>query len=188
MLTKTVFYHQAIGFCAVLLMAGCGQSNPDSSRGPEPGSTAPASSDPDDVHITADDVERPENYAAAVDRIKAYRDTIRDEIAAGRPGKAHRPLDEANYVLEWLPEIVQESGIAKEHWETINLAAQTVRESFDQIHTRIDGQQEPDFEAVAADVQQAIETLESAVAAGQPAVSPDEDESGEAPETSGEAS
>lgn len=166
----------AAGWCVCLLMAiGCSPSGASSSEDQHSDGPTAAAHDPDDAHITADDVERPEDYASAVDRIKAYRDTIRDEIAAGRPSKAHRPLDEANYVLEWLPEIVQESGIAKEHWEAINLATQTIRTSFDQVHARIDNQEEPDFQTIADDVEQALGTLEAAVPANTPAETSGED-------------
>ncbi len=185
MFTDSIKGYRVAGCCVLLLVAGCGQSDTESSGEQDFDVTAAAAHDSDDVHITADDVERPKNYAAAVDRIKAYRNTIRDEIAAGRPSKAHRPLDEASYVLEWLPEIVQESGIAKEHWEQINVSAQTIRESFDQVHARIDNQQEPEFQAIGADVQQAIGALEAAMAAGTPAKSLDENESGSKQDTPG---
>jgi uncharacterized protein YqeY len=150
-----------VAICIIPFLAGCGTdgSQPAPSAASDAQQAAPAH-DPDDVPITEADVERPANYAAAVARIRSYRDTIRDEVAAGRPTKAHRPLDELDIVLNWLPEIARDSNVPKENWESINTTAQQLRELMGKVHAQIDAGEKPDYEAVASDVEQAIEHLE----------------------------
>jgi len=55
-------------------------------------------------------------------------DTIRDEIAAGRPAKAHRALDELDIVLNWLPGVARDGGVLvragqKERHKAVMMAA-----------------------------------------------------------------
>lgn len=119
-----------------------------------------AAHNPDDVPITEADVKLPASYAAALPRIAAYRDTIRGAIEAGTPGKAHRSLDELDIVLNKLPSIAKQSGIPNEQWETVNTAAQELRKLFNQVHSAIDENREPDYQAVAEPIEGAIEKLE----------------------------
>jgi hypothetical protein len=156
--------NRAAAYMLVPLVAfaifGCGDSASDEAAQPlATTERSPEHHAADEVHITADDVVRPPDYAAGVERIIDYRDTIRDEIAGGRPSKAHRPLDEATFVLEWMPELARDSGVAKEHWEPVNLSAQEIRTLLDQIHEQIDNGEQPDFDSIAVGIQQAIDTL-----------------------------
>lgn len=154
------------------LLAGCGDG---AAPAPAGSAGAPQDSgmhDPDDAHVTAQEVERPKDFAAAVARIEQYRDRIRDEIAAGRPAKVHRPLDEAVFVLRWLPEIARDSGIARSHWEEVNTLAQEIEAALDRVHARIDAQQDPDFASVAAEVQRAIDRLKAIAAQHTPGAQP----------------
>lgn len=141
-------------------LAGCGGSAPTDappSNPSKPAATAPA--DPDDVPITEADVARPQDYADAVRRIEGFRDTIRDEIAAGRPTKAHRALDELDIVLNWLPGVARDSAVPKERWEDVNTTAQEIRGLFNKAHSRIDAKQEPDYGSVSEDIDRAIDKL-----------------------------
>ena len=133
-----------------LLLVGCSKA-----EAPK----APAA-DPDDVAITEADVKLPANYAEAVSQIKGYRDTIRAAIEAGTPSRAHRSLDELDIVLNKLPSIAKDSGIPNDQWETINTAAQELRNSFNELHSAIDAKREPDYKAVAEPIDQAIAKLE----------------------------
>lgn len=136
----------------VVALIGCGKPEP-------PKAQAPAN-DPDDVPITEADVKMPVSYAEAVPRIKSYRDTIRGAIEAGTPDKAHRSLDELDIVLNKLPSIAKDSGVPKEQWEAVNTSAQELRNLFDQVHSAIDENREPDYKAVAEPIEQAIAKLE----------------------------
>lgn len=144
---------------ALALLPGCRKDQPAApdSASPKGGTVH----DPDDVPITGADVDKPADYEAAVARIESYRDTIRDEIAAGRPSKSHRALDEADIVLNWLPEIARDSGVPRDQWETVNTTAQTVRELLNRVHANIDAGQEPDYAAVSEDLDQAIAELKA---------------------------
>jgi hypothetical protein len=133
-----------------VVLVGCGKSEVP---------PAPAH-DPDDVSITEADVTMPASYADAVPRIKSYRDTIRAAIDEGTPSKAHRSLDELDIVLNKLPSIAKESGIPREQWETINVTARELRDSFNQLHAAIDEKRAPDYSAVAESIEGAIGKLE----------------------------
>lgn len=146
------------GLAAVIGVVGCGQTQQGQ---PDANKPAAAAHDPDDVPITEADVKMPADYTAAIPQIKSYRDTIQQAVEAGNPSKAHRPLDELDIVLNKLPAIAKKSGIAKEHWETINTSAQELRNLFNQVHSAIDEKREPDYQAVAQPIDEAISRLEA---------------------------
>jgi hypothetical protein len=157
-------------------LSGCGGPPPDKAPAPSPavrGSTPAASTpktspDPNDQPITEADVARPKDFADAVARIKAYRDSIRDDIAAGRPTKAHRALDELDIVLNWLPGIARDGGVPKQHWEEVNTTAQRIQELFNKVHGQIDAKEKPDYDAIAGDVDTAIGRLAAIPAKSEP--------------------
>ena len=164
-----------------LCLSGCGQSAPES---PKPALSAPIASttpapkaapdpDPDDVPIKAADVAKPKNYADALSRIEGYRNTIRDEIGAGRPTKAHRGLDELDIVLNQLPSIARDSGVPKELWEKVNTTAKAIQDLFNQVHSRIDDKKEPEYGSVSTAIDKAISDLKAITAAPQ---NPDSEE------------
>ncbi|MBI3463275.1 MAG: hypothetical protein HY000_09480 [Planctomycetes bacterium] len=144
-----------------LPFTGCGGQPETQEAPPTANDTAAPGVDPDDVPITEADVKLPANYAEAIPQIKSYRDTIKSAVEAGTPSKAHRPLDELDIVLNKLPTIAKDSGIAKEHWETINTSAQELRNLFNQVHSAIDEKREPDYKAVAQPIDEQIGRLES---------------------------
>ncbi len=113
-------------------------------------------------------MSRPKDYAEALARIEGYRNTIRDEIAAGRPTKAHRGLDELDIVLKWLPAIARDAGVPKEHWEKVNLTAKAIQDLFNQVHSRIDDKKEPDYGSVSAKIDAEIGELKKIPATAKP--------------------
>src|SRR5215218_6887756 len=164
---------------ALSLLGGCGGSPPETTPASSPpagtvappGEAAKALADPDDKPITEADVARPKDYADAVARLKGYRDSIRADITAGRPTKAHRALDEQDIVLNWLPAIARDGGVPKDRWEEVNTTAQRVQELFNKVHGQIDAKQTPDYTAIAEDVDKAIGRLEAVPAQGADAKS-----------------
>ncbi len=175
-MTRVCNYVRTMTVYAVLaclpLGSGCGDGGVPGPAGPAGAPPASGTAGGDEDHVTADQVERPKDFAAAVARIEQYRDRIREEIAAGRPAQAHRPLDEAVFVLQWLPEIARDGGIAKTHWEEINTLAQAIEAALDRVHARIDAQQDPDFASVADEVQRAIDRLKAIAAQHTPGAQP----------------
>lgn len=136
--------------------------------------------DPHDVPITEDQKtelrEQAAEFANAVTMIKQFRDEIQQETAGGipeNPFKAHQALDKADLVLQWLSEIARDSGVAKEHWETVNTSANDLRTLFEQVHQNIDDKQDPDFAAVAGEIDQKLAALEE-IATAQPSDSASE--------------
>ncbi len=76
------------------------------------------------------------------------------------PFKAHRALDELDKVLEWLPEIASQSGVAKDNWETVTTNSQELRELFNKVHNNLDNKQPPDYAAVASGIGERITKLD----------------------------
>ena len=152
-----------------LFLVGCGDTNKSEPKN-KTGKTdrqvhAPA--DPHDVPITEADVKMPSDYNEAVERIKQYRDTIKDKIAAGKPAEAHRALDELDIVLNKLMPITEESRIPESQWRDINLAGKEIRGRFNKIHEAIDAKQAPDYSTHETEIDTAIRTLEMSKTAGQ---------------------
>jgi uncharacterized protein YqeY len=168
----------ALLFCALIgfaLIAGCGKTEPAKSTPQGTGDKAVVhdhgdgagahAHDPHDVAITEADVKKPADFKDAVERIKSYRDAIERDTATATPGLAHRPLDELDIVLKWLPGIARDSNVPKSQWETINTTSQELQTLFSKVHTNIDEKKNPDFPSVAQAVKDDIDKLEKAAEA-----------------------
>ena len=147
----------------LVFVVGCGPSQDTDSVTEKTKETADAHADPHDVPLTEREIDKlredTANWTAAVEHISKYRDTIKMETTSGTPAHAHRALDFLDYVLQWLPEIAQKSNVPKDHWQTIGENSQTLRDAFDTIHTHIDNGTSPSYEAVAAEIDAAVESL-----------------------------
>ena len=151
------------------VFSGCGKTDQQATGG---GDTSVAEGEgdynPHDVPITEEQKtelrEQTAQFADAVAALKQFRNEVEQETAAGipeNPYKAHQALDRADLVLQWLPEIARNSGIAKEHWEAVNTSANELRTLFEQVHQNIDNKQDPNFAAVADAIDQKIAGLEA---------------------------
>ncbi len=124
--------------------------------------------DPHDKPITEEQKqqlrEETATLADAVAKVKELRDAVKRETLSGIPEdpfEAHQALDKADIVTQWLPKIAQDSGVAKEHWETITPAANELRELFDTVHLNIDNKVDPDFASVEQQMDARIAELEA---------------------------
>jgi hypothetical protein len=165
-----------IVFAIMLMMTvcfttGCGQNTPkEGAKANDGGKTAEAGKkeyNPHDVPITEEQKAQLKEDAAtmkgAVAKIKDFRNATEAETKDGipeNPYKAHQALDQADLVLQWLPQIARDSGVAKEHWEEINTTANDLRTLFEKVHQNIDNQKLPDFASVAAAIDRKIARLE----------------------------
>ncbi len=153
-------------------MIGCGPqdpagSDPDAAQSDE-GDNQAGQIDPHDVPITEEQEQQlrkeTATLAGAVAKIKEFRDTVERETQDGipeNPFDAHQALDKADIIVQWLPQIARDSGVAKEHWETVNIAANELRESFDKVHQNIDDKVDPDFASVKQQMDAKIVELEA---------------------------
>ena len=165
---KELFTLASLSVVGLIFSVGCGSQNePAAESDPPAGAAAPAH-DPDDIPLTEQQKESlrqgVRSYGEALGKIKSYRDTIRDAVAAGNPAKAHRPLDELDVVLEHLPTVARNHNVPRAEWETVNTSAQLLRDSFNKVHAQIDAGEKPDYQAVSGDVDAAIGRLEAASA------------------------
>jgi hypothetical protein len=165
----------AVSLAGFGLSLGCSRSAPEPTGADDaPVSSAESDYNPHDVPITEQQKtelrEQTAGFADALATIKQLRDEVQRETAAGIPEdpyKAHQALDKADLVLQWLPEIARNSDIPKEHWEAVNTTANDLRTLFEQVHQNIDNQQDPDFAAVAGEIDQKLAGLQE-IAAAQP--------------------
>lgn len=154
--------------------AGCGGAKTeqnDQGAQPQAAHAELDHGDPHDVPLTEEEIAQlraeTETWAAAVQRIQSYRDTIRAEINGPTPALAHRPLDLLDHLLEWLPDIARANQVPRQDWQTIGTNAQTLRDLFEQLHANLDAGDDPDYASVAGPIDQAIAAL-AEVKAGAP--------------------
>ena len=172
MLRPTRFLTTIVTITGLALFVGCGTDDSTVTVDtPTPGATEePAGEelpgedvDPHDVPPTEEEIQAQKDkvatYDAAIAQIQEYRDTIRDETTAGLPAKAHRALDMLDYVLQWLPEIAQEDNVPLERLETVVENSQALRDLFNEVHANIDAGEEPDYGAVADQIDVAVDAL-----------------------------
>jgi len=153
------------------LLMGCGlqgQTGSDQEAAPADGGPGAGAVDPHDVPITEEQKQRlreeTAKFADAVAKIKQLRDAVQRETQDGLPEspfEAHQALDKADIVVQWLPEIARDSGVAKERWEAVNTAANELRELFDTVHQNIDNKVDPDFASVQQAMDEKIAALEA---------------------------
>ena len=74
-------------------------------------------------------------------------------------------MDLLEFVLQWLPEVAQNSNVPKDDWQSIGENSQKLREAFNVVHANIDDGKAPGYEAVAAEIDAAVEVL-AAIEAG----------------------
>ena len=164
-MTNLVTRFTLLTLMATTLFTGCSKNSEPAIQTEAPSENTTVTHDPDDIPLTGQEIaalkQGVTSYADALSKIKAYRDTIRDGIAAGDPRKAHRPLDELDIVLEHLSTVARDNNIPKSQWETVNTSAQQVRDSFNKVHAQIDGGEKPDYAAVAGDIDAALASLEN---------------------------
>jgi hypothetical protein len=165
----------SFGVVAFGVLSGCSQpSQEPTGVGEAPAAQEEDDYNPHDVPITEEQKtelrEETAKFADAVATLKQFRGEIEEETAGGIPEdpyKAHQALDKADLLLQWLPETARNSGVPKEHWEAVNTSANDLRTLFEQVHQNIDEKQDPNFAAVAGDIDQKLAGLEE-IAAAQP--------------------
>lgn len=152
------------------VLVGCSQSGKDQaakSGGDQPVAKVKGDYNPHDVPITEEQKtalrRQVAQYPDAVAKVKELRDETERETKDGipqNPYKAHQALDMADLLLQWLPEITRDSGVAKENWEAVNTTANDLRTLFEQVHQNIDNKKDPNFAGVAAEIDLKIAELE----------------------------
>lgn len=159
----------ACGCASFVLFTGCNRSDKEQPAKGGESKVAEHGDDynPHDVPITEEQKaelrKQTAEFPQAVKMMESLRDSVEKETAAGipeNPYKVHQALDRADLVLQWLPEIARDSGVAKTHWETINTTASDMRTLFEQVHQNVDNKQDPNFGAVAGDLDQKLTALE----------------------------
>ena len=139
----TRFIVSAFLLCC-LWSGGCGSKQPADAGATvdqaDVAITAPA--DPHDTPLTDEEINQLRNetvrWSAALERIQEFAATIKLETT---------------------------SKVPKDHWQAIGENTQALRDAFNVLHANIDAGKDPGHDAVAAEIQVAVEAL----AAIQPA-------------------
>ncbi len=164
----------SIAVASLGLMTGCGRQDQtggdqDPVQSDSDGQDAEGV-DPHDMPITEEQKqqlrEETAKFADLVAKVKELRDTVERETQDGipkNPFAAHQALDKADIIVQWLPKVAQDSGVAKEHWVTVTTAANELREAFDTVHLNIDNKVDPDFASVQQQMDTRIGELEAIV-------------------------
>ena len=160
MLRQYVF--TVVTVVSLALLVGCGDSGTTPPGGKDKGGKTV---DPHDIPMTEHEKDQLKasikDYPDALTRIKSYRDKIRTETTSGEAALAHRPLDELDLVLGWLPQIAEKSGVPKTKLEDLTKTAQQLQDLFNKVHAKIDAHEKPDYAAVANDIEAEIKKLEA---------------------------
>lgn len=169
MLTRMFLLQSAfVAVAAMGLLVGCTQNGQDEQTTANGETSQPTESsgevhDLHDVPLTEQEIAQLKaetaRYEDAVDRIQQYQQTIQQEATGGEPAHAHRALDNLDIVLERLPEAARDSGVPKVKWQEVNETAQKLRDLFNQVHANIDAGKAPNYEAVADEIEQGVQTL-----------------------------
>ena len=151
--TKSLTITLLAAFCFTLL-AGCGNDKK---------TKAEKKSDSHDVLMTDEEKEQlrrdTATWATAMEHIQSFAETVRTETTGDTPAKAHRALDELEFVLDRLPKIAEESNFSNEDLTTIGALTKQLRAAFNTVHTNIDNGKAPDYETVAEDIESAMEKM-----------------------------
>jgi hypothetical protein len=163
MLTRTL---QLFALACLVFLVGCGQSKSTDNNGTankQTNKTPGEHADPHDIPLTEDEIKKlhedTASWAAAVEHIKKFRDTIKTETTGGTPAKAHRALDLLDHVLKRLTEIAQNSNVPTDDRNFIGESSGKLRDAFNSVHENIDAGKAPDYESVAAEIDEAVEAL-----------------------------
>lgn len=140
-----------LSVCAISLL-GCGK----------PGSTDQAATPAHDDHGDHDHKheghdDHPHTYAEAIEKIEALRTAVRDNLAAKEKGKADEAVHEVGHLLEDLPKLAK-SHTAEDQTE-IKQASDELIDLFGKIDEQLHADKEPDYDAVSAQVETALEKL-----------------------------
>jgi hypothetical protein len=164
----------SLSAATLALALGCGgdkgrPASDNEAAKQQPSEGPDAAHDPHDIPLTEEEIaqlkQETASYPAAVQRIQQFRDTIRQETTGGTPATAHRALDNLDHVLGWLPEIAQNSNVPRAQWQTVGEDSQKLQDLFNQVHANIDEGRDPDYPAVADEIDAAVERL-AAIKAG----------------------
>lgn len=161
-----------ISLSLLLIVGVVGCNQPKQDQAPKGGGAKPAAEgkgdyNPHDVPITEEQKaelrKQTAKFPDAVAKVKEFRNATEAETKNGipqNPHNAHQALDKVDLLLQWLPGIARDSGVPVEQLETVTTTANDLRTLFEQVHQNIDNKKDPDFAAVAAEIDQKIGRLE----------------------------
>jgi hypothetical protein len=162
----------SIAVLLIVAVAGCGQAKKEDKKTAKTGSDKTVAQDkgdynPHDVPITdeqkAELKKQTAKFPNAVAKVKEFRNATEAETKNGipqNPYKAHQALDQADLLLQWLPGIARDSGVPADQFESVTTTANDLRTLFEQVHQNIDNKKDPNFAAVAGEIDQKIGQLE----------------------------
>ena len=108
-----------------------------------------------------------ESLSVGIAQIKGYRDEVKAAFDAGKPSDCDGALHDVAHVLDALPSAGDVASMSAEDQEVVKTASKELFGLFMKIHDGFHGEANVEtnaYDAVAADMDKAIETLSSKVA------------------------
>ena len=116
-----------------------------------------------DDHSGEADHKHPETYAEAVSMVSASRDQIRDAFAKGDTAAADTVVHEIGHTLEDVTGLAKKAALSEEDQVAVGLAVEKLLDAYGVIDEKLHGKQEVKYEESAAEIDSALQTLESFV-------------------------
>lgn len=110
-----------------------------------------------------DDHEHPQSYAEAVEQLEALHAAIKSAFSAGDTAKADGPVHEVGHLLKDVPAQGKKAALAATDQAAVEKAVDDLFECFGQIDQQLHGGQGKSYDEVAAQIDQAMEILQSKV-------------------------
>jgi hypothetical protein len=153
---RSRFHANATVWATIVVAAslvGCAPES-DSSSSQSPSSGAATGQEDADGH------DHPETFTEAVSALRSHHDAIRDGFQSGSPEEAHDPLHEVGHVMEGMPKLAADAGMAASDLESLKSCLEQLFEAYGTVDDAMHTGQEPDYEAVAQQLEDNVSAIE----------------------------
>jgi hypothetical protein len=108
--------------------------------------------------------EAPHSFAEGVAALQKHYAEIKTAYTQGEAEKAHEPLHQVGSVLEALPELGQQAGLAATDLEKLKQAVEKMFEAYGNIDDAVHQKKEADYQAVAEQLDENMAAISSLLA------------------------
>jgi uncharacterized protein YukE len=156
----------ALSFLLLASIVGCGDSRQKSSSAPARQPSAVDAQADEHEHGDHDEhaEEAPHSFAEGVAALQKHYEAIKTAYTQGEAEKAHEPLHQVGSVLEALPELGQQAGLAATDLEKLKQSVEKMFEAYGNIDDAVHQGKEADYQAVAEQVDQHMTAIRSLLA------------------------
>lgn len=156
----------ALSFLLLASIVGCGDSRQKPSSKPTRQPSAVDAQAEKHEHGDQDEhaEEAPHSFAEGVAALQKHYAEIKTAYTQGEAEKAHEPLHQVGSVLEALPELGQQAGLAATDLEKLKQAVEKMFEAYGNIDDAVHQKKEADYQAVAEQLDENMAAISSLLA------------------------